>query len=230
MQRITRLLSGPPSRGRWGARAGFVVLLASGVLLVSQVGITGSRPGIRITSTTDGVLGPGDVREITAKGLDKQRYYRASVDAQGQLTEFYKEDGQERPIDRRARAWIAEVTRLSAPPPPPPIPPLPPPPPIPELPPVPAPPELRDSTAFKDIMRLVAADSRIVARLGTPVVATSNEVHGRIAADGWPHPKGDADLRFQLGGPKGQAMVSVSAELVDGAWTLGSMQISPAKQ
>lgn len=113
MQRITRLLSGPPSRGRWGARVALGILLASGMLIVAQV--HANKPNVHITSTAKGALtsnaalNPGEVREITSNGDDKQRFYRASVDAQGRLIEVYKENGQPQPIDRSVRAWIAEV-------------------------------------------------------------------------------------------------------------------------
>ncbi|MFD0740373.1 cytochrome c oxidase assembly factor Coa1 family protein [Lysobacter koreensis] len=232
MQRITRLLSGsrssgPPSRGRVAARIGLVVLLASGVLLVSQVGIGGSRPGIRITSSTDGVLGPGDVREITAKGLDKERSYRASVDAQGRLSEVYRENGQVRPIDGRVRAWVSEVTRLSvAPPPLPPMPPMPPTAALPPLPPAPPPPpEVAESAVFQSLLRVVAADPGVVAKLGSPVVLAGNDVSGRIDFD---DAGGDVDVSFALRGPKGRADVQVEAQFDDGQWSLDPVVFASA--
>ena len=224
MQRITRLLSAPPTRGRWGARAGLVVLVASGALLVSQVGVTGQgRPGVRIHSTTDGVLRPGDVREITTQGLDTQRAYRGSVDTQGRLVEVYKEDGQVRPITRDVRHWIAEVSRLSAAPLPPipPIPPMPPMPPEPNLPPIPpmppAPPEIADSAAFKSLLHVVAAEPNVLAKLGSPVVLASVDVHGRIDVT---DRSADMDVTFALAGPRGRADVHVDAQLDDGKWSM----------
>lgn len=217
MQRITRLLSGPPSRGRWGARAALGILLTAGVLLVSQVIAGHSLPDLHITSTTDGVLGPGDSREITANGLDKQRFYRASVDAQGRLTEVYEEDGVVRPIDSGVRTWLAEVSRMTVPPPPPPPPVAPPMPPMP-----PPPPNIADATEFKALVRVVAADPRVIAKLGTPVVAMTDRVRGNIRID---KADGDADLRFDLSGPKGRAEVQVEAELEHGAWTLETLDL-----
>ncbi|QNH20767.1 BlaR1 peptidase M56 [Xanthomonas sp. GW] len=113
MQRITRLLSGPPSRGRLGARVALGILLASAALIATQV--WANKPNVHITSTAKGAttsnatLGPGDVREITADDDGMQRSYRASVDAQGRLVEVYKENGQPHPIDSNVRAWIAKV-------------------------------------------------------------------------------------------------------------------------
>lgn len=243
MQRITRLisgspLSGPPSRGRTAARIGLVVLLAAGVLVVAQAGISGSRPDLHISSTTDGVLGPGDVREITANGLDKQRTYRASVDAQGRLTEVYREDGQVRPIDGRVRAWVTEVSRLSAPPPLPPLPGAPPAPPappalhaLPAPPEPPPPPEVAESVVFQSLLRVVAADPGVIAKLGSPVVLASKDVDGYInmVDDDTPHASADLDVSFALRGPKGQASVQVDAQLDDGQWSLDPVVFKSAR-
>lgn len=240
MQRITRLLSniprsGAPTRGRWRIPAAVAVIVVSGTVLATQVGVTGhAMPGLRIESSTDGVLRPGDVRVITATGLDKKREYRVAIDTQGRLVESYKEDGQPRPIDRDVRTWIAEATRLSVPPPPPvppmpPVPPapplalgaMPPPPPPPALPDAPPPPpDIADSAAFKSLIRLVAADPGVVARLGSPVVLESNAVHGRIDIDNDTPPDGEADLRVALRGPKGRTDVHVDAQLDDGQWSM----------
>ncbi|HSR65997.1 MAG TPA: M56 family metallopeptidase, partial [Xanthomonadaceae bacterium] len=109
MERITRLLPATTSRSRWGARTGAGVLLAAGTLVLAQLAFGGARPSIHITATTLGTLQPGDSREIVADGIDGQRYYRADVDAQGRVTEVYRENGQARPIDPAARHWIASV-------------------------------------------------------------------------------------------------------------------------
>jgi beta-lactamase regulating signal transducer with metallopeptidase domain len=252
MQRITRLLTAPPSRGRWGTRAGLVVLIAAGGLLVAQAAIGRyAKPSLHIEATTDGVLRPGDSREITANGVDKLRYYKASVDKDGRLVEVYREDGTPRPIDAHIRRWVAEIVRLSVPPAPPVPPPPPPPPQLPPmspddvapaaavagmLPPPPQPPGIADSVEFQSLVRMVAADPGVVARLGTPVAMASNAVHGRIDMDAHevtvtpsqgrtllradPTANGDADVRFELAGPKGRAMVHVDAQLTDGIWSM----------
>lgn len=230
MQRITRLVSGPPSRGRWGTPAGIAVVLVAGTLLVAQLGVAGTtRPGLHIRSTTDGVLRPGDMREISAHGIDGDRYYRAEVSDDGKLAEMYKRDGKPRPIDAGVRRWLAEVTRLSVPPPPPiPAPPPPPPPPLAgDLPPPPPPPEISDSAAFQSLVRLVAVDRGVVAKLGTPVAMASKDVHGRIDIDDDADSTrdGDADVRFDLIGPKGRATVHVDAALVQGAWSIDEIEL-----
>lgn len=218
MQRITRLVSGPPSRGRWGTRAGIAVLVAAGAVLAVQAGITGHmRPGLRIRSTTDGVLGPGDMREISAHGIDGDRFYRADVDANGRLAEVYKRDGQVRPLDADARRWLAEVLRLSVPP----APPMPPPPPaFADIPPPPEPPSITDAAVFKTLLRRVVADPTVVARLGTPVAMASTDVGGRLDFDGDADPDGSADLTFDLSGPKGRATVRVDGDLSNGVWSI----------
>lgn len=238
MNRITRLVSGPPSRGRWTTRAGLAVLVGIGTVLVVQAGVSGSRPGLHIRSSTDGVLGPGDTREITARGIEGERRYRATVDAQGRLIEVYSRDGQALPIDSGVRTWLAEVTRLSVPPAPPmpPAPPKPPMPmagdiPMPPMPPAPPePPEIAESVQFQSLLRVVAADPGVVARLGTPVAMASNDVHGRVEMDNGTAPDGDADVRFDLTGPKGRATVQVEARLDDGVWSIETIELAgPAR-
>jgi len=229
MKRVTRLLSDPPVRSRWGLSLGLVVLLASGSLLAMQVDpSTGRHLGLRIESSTDGELQPGDFREITATGVDRQRYYRASVDAQGRITEVYEEDGQAHPLDTDVRHWLAEVARLSVPPPPPPAPPAPPPivPPAPPPPP-PAPPVFTDSVEFKAILRLVAADARVAAVVGAPVTLLPDSADGHIDIDAADARDGHAKLTFRLEGPRGAADVEVRAERSRAQWTIAMLDLEP---
>ncbi|GAB3355708.1 cytochrome c oxidase assembly factor Coa1 family protein [Lysobacter tyrosinilyticus] len=217
MQRIKRLLSAPPSRGGWAARIALGAVVTGGILVLAQATLAGNwRPDLRVSSTTEGKLGPGDVREIEANGVDGQRYYRASIDAQGRLTEIYKKDGQSKPIDAGVRRWLAEIDRMSVPPLPPPLPPAPPAPPAIPAPPAPPPvPDVRDSVEFKSLMRLVAADTTIAAKLGTPVTVASGDFDGHIRLDDG---DGDADMHFKLRGPKGSGDVHVVAKLDKGVW------------
>lgn len=216
MQRITRLLTSTTPRARWRVPAAIAVIVVSGAVLATQVGVTGHKlPNLRITSSTDGVLRPGDVREVTANGLDKQRQYRVTVDAQGRLVESYREDGQPRPINATVRKWISEVDRLSVPP----VPPVPPMPPMPAAPPPPPPPpEITDDATFKSLIRSVAADPGVIAKLGSPVVLASNDVHGRINIDDDKH--GDANVTVALSGPKGRIDTHVEASLNEGQWAM----------
>ena len=205
MQRIARLLAGPPSRGRWAALAGLGALTVSGVLLVTLLALAGNRlPDLNVRSSTEGPLGPGDYREITANGLDKLRYYRASLDAQGRLSEIYREDGRDRPIDSGARRWVDSVSRMTIEPAPPPRP-------------------QRDiSPEFDALMRLVAVHPDIVARLGAPVVVAVMPPNGTLSLN---DTGGDADLRLELRGPRGHATVRVEADLRNRIWTLRRVSV-----
>lgn len=208
MQRITRLLSGPPARGRRGALVVLGLLTFAGALLAAQVGLAGGAwPDLHVQASTDGVLGPGDYRQIVANGVDKRRRYRAEVDAQGRLHETYEENGKPRPIDAGVRHWITEVSRLSAPPALPPLPPHPPLPPMPEL-----------DQAAKSLFALLATHPAVVARLGAPVVRTAGEIDGNLRLDG--EAVGSADLEVPMRGSSGSGVVIVQATLEDGRWTL----------
>lgn len=227
MQRITRLLTGSTPSARWRWPLGLLILAGSGALLATQLGLSGNLlPDMHFESTTAGKLGPGDERIIRTKGLDKQRYYRAAVDRAGKLTEQYAENGQPRPIDADTRKWIDEMTRLAVAPPPPP-PPVPPPPPLAAPPPPPpappAPPELAESEAFKAIVRQVAADPHVLARLGSPIVVQPKPVSGHLDIDG---NGGDARLSFIARGPKGALQVTAQASLLGGAWQLESVDMA----
>jgi len=261
MQRITRLLSGSdpdnpdsnPSRSkRWRFPATLAILLASGTLLATQVDVRGTfMPGLYFQSTTDGVLRPGDSREIRANGVDKQRFYRASVDKAGKLSESYEEDGKPHAIDKSVRAWVNEMTRLATapPPPPPPVPaatsaaPAPPAPPRkfdgtveligppappPAAPPAPpAPPAISESASFKEILRLVAADQGVIRAMGNPLTVLPDSVDGNLRLSGINDRQGEALLSFDLSGPNGRNKVTVAAEREDGVWQIETLRLRP---
>ena len=200
LQRVSRLLSGRPSRGRWGGWAALAAFAVSGALLLTQVGLAGGRlPDLQVRASTEGVLGPGDFREIAAGGVDKQRFYRETIDLEGRRTETYWENGRVRPIDAGVRRWIAGVSRLAGTPPPP------------------HPSPVFDPAEYPALLALAAAHPAVVARLGSPAVATARPVAGSIRVTGG---DGEADLRVPMRGPRGEAMVAIEAELRSGAWTL----------
>jgi beta-lactamase regulating signal transducer with metallopeptidase domain len=115
MNRITRLLSGTPARGRGWAPFGLVALLSTSALLAAQLDPSATPvPSLRIESSTLGEWTAGDYRTIAAKGLDRNREYRRTLDEEGRIVESYMENGVQRPIDGAVRAWIDEVARLSA--------------------------------------------------------------------------------------------------------------------
>jgi hypothetical protein len=203
MQRVSRLLSGPPSRRRWGAMAALGALTISGVLALTQLGMAGGRlPDLLVTASTDGPLGPGDYREISAN--DRQRRYRESKDAQGRLTETYSEGGAARPIDASVRAWIADVSRPVV------------------IPPQPDPRQIERTAAFKALLARIGAHPDVAARLGAPVAVTSKPVNGNVRiGDG----DGNADIHIELSGPKGRATIAVEAEMSGGTWTLAHLAV-----
>ena len=228
MKRITRLLSTPPARARWGAAIGAGVLAVSGVVLASQLLLAhDGRHGIHIRSSTDATLGPGDSREVSAYGPDGWRHYTVSVGKDGRQTETLEVDGKRQPVTAETRRWVADILRNAKPPPlppPPPIaalPPLPPPPPAP-----PAPPELSDDARFKALLQQVATDPRVVATLGSPVVLASKDVDGSLRVGDGARPDGNADLRIALRGPKGRAEAHVTATLEAGKWSVDPVDIA----
>lgn len=204
MKRIARLLSGPPSRGRWGALALLGALSASALVLVSHSGAAGILPDLVVEASTPGELGRGDYRQITANGLDKQRFYRVSVDGQGRRSETYSENGAVRPIDAGVRRWIADVSRLSV------------------APHHPAP-RLADLPEHQALVAQIVRHPAVIARLGTPAAPTPRQIDGIIRIEDGRH--GEADIRIELGGPNGQALVAVEARMRDRSWHLDQVAV-----
>lgn len=222
MQRITRLLTGNTPHSRWRLPIGIVVLVASGGLLATQLGLDHRYlPHLRVDSTTSGELGRGDERVISASGVDGERYYRAAVDWNGKLTEVYKKNGKPVPIDAEARFWINAMAHLSAPPPPPPPPPAAPAPPEP-----PAPPPLSDARPVQQLLQVVASDARLTAAIGSPATFASKDVDGSLDLSNDGHDAGSADLQFEMLGPKGRAQVRVIAERRQGRWTINELRVA----
>lgn len=82
---------------------------------------------------------------------------------------------------------------------------------------------MAESTAFKEILRLVAADRAVVSRVGNPITADPDSISGNLQLDG---DDGMANLRFQLGGPRGRVQVQVDAKLRDGVWTVDTINLA----
>jgi hypothetical protein len=173
------------------------------VLALTQLGMAGGRlPDLTVTASTDGPLGPGDYREISAS--DRQRFYRESVDAQGRRTEVYREAGQARPIDANVRRWIGEVSKPIV---------------------LPEPhdfPKVEDMAEFKALIAQVAAQPGIIARLGSPVAMTTKAVNGTVRIG---DAEGEADIHVEMTGPKRKAVIAVQAEMHGSAWTLQRLAV-----
>ena len=216
MQRITRLVSAPPPRAGWGIRGVLAAFSLAGIVLAAQIGLAGGHlPDLLLESSTDGPLGPGDYRQISANGLDKQRFYRVSLDASGRMSQVYKEDGEVRPIGPETRRWIAEVTRLGTPP-------LGPLPRIDMRHDIPSIAELQARAESDALIALAAAHPEVIARLGAPAFAAAGPINGKVRVAG---ENGDADISVRMRGPRGEAEVSVQAEFRKHVWTLRSVAV-----
>ena len=207
MKRITHLLSSQPAHQSWRVPGALLALLCSGTLCAAQIDSSSQfLTHLKFQSTIDS---SGTVREITAEGLDRQRYYRASTDSQGHTTEIYQEDGRPKPIDNRVRLWLDQVSRRSVAPSPMPSPsaaalagivarPAAPPPatPAPTAPPAPAalptpdalvspalppmPPSIASADEFSGLLSSLNTDRRLVAITGSPAVVEPDTFRGRF--------------------------------------------------
>jgi hypothetical protein len=205
MQRITRLLSVPPSRGRWAALALLGAIAVAGGLLAAQIGLAGGYlPDLEVTASTEGPLGPGDYREIQAEGLDKRRFYRESLDARGRRSETYSENGKPHAIDGEVSRWLAAVGRMTIAPPTPQI------------------PDMSASREYRAFVATLATRPELAARLGAPAAPTGRPPNGNFHLDGL---FGSADLAIEMVGPKGHATAAVKADMANHAWTIRSLEL-----
>jgi len=205
MKRITRLLSVPPSRGRWGALALLGAIAVAGGLLAAQVGLAGGYlPDLEVKASKAGPLGPGDYREIQANGLDKRRFYRESIDKSGRRTETYSENGKPHAIDGEVRSWLAAVGRMTIAPPEPQI------------------PDMSASREYHAFVATLSTRPELVARLGAPAAPTGRPPNGNFHLDGT---FGSADLSIEMVGPKGAAVAEVEADMANGKWTVRSLEL-----
>ncbi|GGC69264.1 M56 family metallopeptidase [Undibacterium terreum] len=246
MKRITHLLSSSPAPQNWRVPVALLLLLCSGTLLATQiVPPKHLLTNLKINASSSGELTAGNFREFTASYLlDKQRYYRISMDDQGRVKESYKEDGHDMPVDEKVRVWLKELEPMDTPPlpPQPPRPPLPPLPPLPEIPPLPLepvqPPPARasDSTELRALFSKLQNDRQLLETLGTPVNFERDSFHGSIRIWGsWDfrlwgleEPEGGkAAFSMVFSGPKGKAKVTYAGTTHNGIWQTAKLDISP---
>lgn len=161
-----------------------------------------------VNSSSSGELTPGNFREMTATYLlDKQRYYRISMDEKGRVEEIYKVDGKPMPVDAKVRSWVAAMTPMSsiAVPPIQPVPPVPPASPALAAPPVPAapvappeapaipaieappappaspsPPSILQEAEIKILLNSIESDPRLITVTGQPLHAEIDSFHGSL--------------------------------------------------
>ena len=246
MKRISHLLSGTPMRQNWRVSGALLLLLCSGALFAMQV----DPPrhvvlNLKSEASSDGPLTPGNFREFTADYLiGKQRHYRVSMDARGQIEEVYEEGGQRKPVDATVLAWLREVETMSgnetqrvgaatpsARPPIPSIPALPPLPPVP-----PAPPKITDSAEMKQLLQTLQSEPGLVAAVGAPFSIEPGSFHGHIRVwSSWDirlwgidDPEGaKSEFTATVSGPKGQARLHYAGETRNGRWQASTLEVSP---
>jgi predicted glycosyl hydrolase (DUF1957 family) len=86
--------------------------LFCGLVAAAQVS-HGGLVNMRVDESMSGPLSRSSYREFTADYLfDGQRYYRVDVDAQGNRSELYRQDGVRKPVDTGVRSWVAEMVAM----------------------------------------------------------------------------------------------------------------------
>ncbi len=242
MKRVAHLLSITPARPSLRWPGVLLLLLCSGSLLAMQVvPPTSLLINLRYDASSEGALTPGNYRQYTASYFGaKGRSYRISMDATGRVDEVYTEDGQPRPMDRDARAWLKSVTLMNAsseqpheivtPALPTAMPPLKPPSP-PSLPALPS-----DSDEFKALMSGIQSDPRLIALTGQPATLDRASFHGSVHVWGsrdfhlWgiDDPVGGrANFSVNFTGPSGRASVAWSGKTgPGGVWKAEAMKLS----
>ena len=237
MKRVAHLLSVTPARPSLRWPAVLLLLLGTTSLLAMQlVPPQGLLVNLHSDASSLGPLTPGNFREYTASYLgEKQRSYRISMDAAGQVEEVYAEDGQRKAMDEGARRWLKSVTLMASSETPPPIKSIEPIP-LPELPPAP-PPLPSESSEFKALMSSIQSDNELIALTGQPVTMDRASFHGHVRTWGardfrlWGIDDpvgGKASFTVTFAGPLGRVNVAWSGKTEAGIWKAESKKFSPS--
>lgn len=242
LKRVEHLLAGTPRPANWRVTAILCFAACCALLVALQLAPPAHLlTNLTIDASSSGELTPGNHRDYTASYLgERQRHYRISMDAQGQVQESYSEDGEPRPIDTGVRAWLAAMAAMGATLPQSGKPPLPPPPGLPALPELGgvAPPQRAAmSEEAQRLMNMISADARVTAVTGLPARFDRASFHGRIhtwgARDfhlwGIDDPVGGkARFTVTFQGPKGRAQVSYAGRTVSGGdWAIETLDVLP---
>jgi hypothetical protein len=169
--------------------------------------------GVHMAESTHGPLGPGGVREISARYLfDKPRYYRASVDQTGAVREIFREGGVEQPINAEVRAWLREMMAMHEP---------------------------SEGTRGETMAGLLAAiksDARVTSVTGTPAAVVDGTVSGGLEVSALPGVRlqgigqlfgSRANVTMVLSGPNGRARVAYQGEGNGPRWRPGAVTVVP---
>lgn len=214
MKRVLRLLSvREPSRLRWVAPAGLVVMLCAGALLASRIDAPETpRVDLKAPHVASGTWWSQAGNSFEAHGRvdGEDRVYKQWVDPSGQIQERFTKNGNPAALDAAALQWIAQEMARPIPKPAP-IPPMP------AIPVLPDPPSIVDSAPFQAALTFVQADARPTELLGIPV----------SAAVGGPSRIDDtrAELSIRLSGPKGSAALHAVGRRDGASWRFSQLEL-----
>lgn len=82
---------------------------------------------------------------------------------------------------------------------------------------------LKATDAYKEALRRAQSDPRVIAAIGTPI-EPSFVVMGNVSVDG---SGGQADMTFNVSGPRGKAKVHAVATRDPNGWTFSTMTATP---
>ncbi|MEO8000253.1 MAG: M56 family metallopeptidase, partial [Arenimonas sp.] len=211
MQRITRLLSpDSPAKIRWAVPMGLMALLCTGVFLAAQASYaTGNASATSADQSWWTHIGEStEIRETNDQGVS--RVYHKWIDLSGNPHETFRVNDKLTPIDKNVRLWLKQQMASNHPPAPPVAPPPPPAP--------PALPSLEESEVVQAAVQAARLDSRMVAVLGSPIIAESLEGPSYSDDD-------EAQLSLVLSGSKGRADVQAVGEKTNGVWIFSKLDI-----
>ncbi len=242
LKRVEHLLAGSARPANWRSTAVLSFSACCALLVALQLAPPAHLlTNLTIDASSSGELTPGNHRDYTASYLgERQRHYRISMDARGQVQESYSEDGEARPIDAGVRHWLAAMTAMGANPPQSGKPQLAPPlglPALPELAPPAAPPRAALSEEAQGLMQAISADARVTAVTGQPATFDRASFHGRIRTWGsrdfrlWGIDDpvgGKANFSIVFQGPQGRARVGYAGRTVSGGdWVVETLEVQP---
>jgi beta-lactamase regulating signal transducer with metallopeptidase domain len=213
-RRVRHLLSGRAELRN--GRAMGALLLLCGLCLVPAAAMRAPLHlliNVHMVESTHGSLGPGGVREISARYLfDKPRYYRASVDQAGAVREIFREGGAEQPINAEVRKWVGEMVAMHEP---------------------------SEGTRGETMAGLLAAiknDARVTSVTGTPAVVVDGTVSGGLEVSALPGVRlqgigqvfgSHAKVGMVLAGPNGRARVAYQGEGSGADWRPTAVTVVP---